>query len=99
MDSSSSISGTVNWKEFVTAVESNQFLQDEGTDTSLQPGEEYLKTPHPYMVSAHKLKSATMNQISQLIDTKPTDHYAKRHKPIGSTRTPWRTPVVAYHLL
>jgi hypothetical protein len=73
MSSSSNTSGPFNYKEFITTVQSNTFLQDEGTDNSLQPGEEYPKTPHPYMVTAHKHKGATMNHIIQLLDTKPAD--------------------------
>jgi hypothetical protein len=68
---SSSSEPTVNWGAFIGDVGANQFLQDESTDTSLQPGEEYPTTPHPYMIGASKQRSATMNQIVILLGTKP----------------------------
>ena len=62
---------TVNWGDFLQAVSANQYLQEESTDTSLQPGEEYPTAPYPHMVHAHKQKHATLNQISTLLDTLP----------------------------
>ena len=66
-------SGTVDWKDFLKGVESNPFLQEESTDTSLQPGEQYPIAPHPYMVGCEKQKDATMNQITTLLQTKPSE--------------------------
>jgi hypothetical protein len=70
--SSSGKNGTVNWADFLQTVSANQYLRDESTDTSLQPGEEYPSSPHPYMVHAHKQKHATLNQISTLLDNAPS---------------------------
>ena len=70
---SSSVEKYVNWKEFCTAVKANQYLQDESTDTSLQPGEEYSGAPHAYMVGSIKQKGSTMNQITRLFTTKSVD--------------------------
>ena len=62
-----------NWVDFVKAVRVNHFLQEESTDTSLQPGEEYPLAPHLYMAEAHLEKTATMNQITTLLSTKPSE--------------------------
>ena len=62
---------TRNWGDFLRTVKGNQYLTDESTDTSLQPGEEYPTTEHPNMVNAYKQKHATLNQIAILIETSP----------------------------
>ena len=58
-----------SWKDFINSVNANQHLQDESTDTSLQPGEEYPVAPHTYMVGAHKQTTATMNHITTLLES------------------------------
>ena len=66
-------SSSSSWKQFLQQVQTNQYLQNESTDTSLQPGEEYPKMHHPYMVDAHKQGQATMNQITLLLTTTVTE--------------------------
>ena len=63
---------TVNWADFLQTVAANQYLQEESTDTSLQPGEEYPHAPYPHMVHAHKQKHATLNQITTLLANLPS---------------------------
>jgi hypothetical protein len=68
MARSSTSTHTRNWGAFLQNVAANQHLQDESTDTSLQPGEEYPTTPHPHMIHAHKQTHSTLNQITILIE-------------------------------
>ncbi len=62
-----------NVKKLLQEIRENQFLQDESTDTSLKPGEQYPVTPHPYMSNAHKQRGSTVNQITELLGIKLTD--------------------------
>ena len=93
---SSSSSSNTNWAEFLTSVDSNQFLQNNSTDTSLQPGEEYPTAPHPYMVLAGRNKDATMNQIATLLSTSaedvPSVHRPKFLARQTTAQTKWPYP-------
>ena len=71
--SSSNSSRTTNIKRLLQDIRGNTFLHDESTDTSLQPGEQYPITPHSYMVNAYKQRGATVNQITELLQTKPSE--------------------------
>ena len=84
--SSSNSSRTTNIKRLLQDIRGNTFLHDESTDTSLQPGEQYPITPHSYMANAHKQRGATVNQITELLQTKPSEVSADDRKEYNETK-------------
>jgi hypothetical protein len=71
--SSSTGKTTNSMTEFLQSVKANQFLQEDNADTSLQPGEEYPVAPHPSMIDSYKQKTATLNQITTLVEKDPRE--------------------------
>jgi hypothetical protein len=70
---------TQDWARTLQQIDVNPFLQEDSTNTSLQPGEAYPNAPHPFMIKAYKQYDATMNQITQLIEAN-IDAVPERHR-------------------